>query len=476
MEQKYKIISLQEEDEKNQNDFNIESFHPTPTTKEKTLTKPDFSPILSEETQFRFKTNGSYKKRKFLMPETPIKLIKKNYSTFIKIEGKDLFNIKKDKSFCRKLNFDDDEEAQKVQNIKQKDNLEENNSLCLKIFGKSIYDNNSLFLKQGKMEKEFIIIRTLKSNKLDSVYKVKEKKTGNIFCIKKIYKNSSKNNIKNLINLSNDINNTKLNDTPLLGYNFCNHYKDFWFESENENLEIVYKDVYISKEFLYILYDYYPNGDLLDYLEKLEINNYQFTPDFYWDIIFEMIVGLKYLHELGYLHLDIKPTNFLVDKNGYLKLSDFGLSNRISEIPFLTDIIEGDKVYISKELLNFNSNGNLNTKADIFSLGLSIFEILAKINLPACGDSWAELRGDNYQIKSNLLENWNIDGNKEHFIQLITRMIAPIDKRPDLQELIKDFDELTKRYESLKNNNYKKSIYIPELKDSISNNNNSLID
>ncbi len=127
-------------------------------------------------------------------------------------------------------------------------------------------------------------------------------------------------------------------------------------------------------------------------------------------------------------------------------------------------------------MLNFYLNGNLNTKADIFSLGLSIFEILAKINLPACGDSWAELRGDNYQIKSNLLENWNIDGNKEHFIQLITRMIAPIDKRPDLQELIKDFDELTKRYESLKNNNYKKSIYIPELKDSISNNNNSLID
>ena len=105
MEQKYKIISLQEEDEKNQNDFNIESFHPSPTAEEKTLTKPDFSPILSEETQFRFKTNGSYKKRKFLMPETPIKLIKKNYSTSIKIEGKDLFNIKKDKSFCRKLNL-----------------------------------------------------------------------------------------------------------------------------------------------------------------------------------------------------------------------------------------------------------------------------------------------------------------------------------------------------------------------------------
>ena len=117
---------------------------------------------------------------------------------------------------------------------------------------------------------------------------------------------------------------------------------------------------------MYILYDYYPNGDLLDYLEKLENINFEFTQDFYWDIIFEMIMGLMFFHELGYLHLDIKPTNFLVDSQGYIKLSDFGLCHKISEIPFLTDIIEGDKIYMSKELFNFTLSSKLLFSARAF--------------------------------------------------------------------------------------------------------------
>ena len=219
----------------------------------------------------------------------------------------------------------------------------------------------------------------------------------------------------------------------------------------------------MPEKFLYILYDYYPNGDLLYYIGKLEEINYKFTPDFYWDIIFEMIVGLKYFHELGYLHLDIKPTNFLVDQNGYLKLTDFGLCHKISEIPFLSDIVEGDKVYMSKELLNFNSKGILNTKTDIFSLGLSILEIMANITLPSYGEAWTELRSDNFQIKDKLLQNWNITEKKEDFIKLILKMIAPLDKRADLNEIINNFEDLKKRYELLKNNDYKKSQSIPKI-------------
>ena len=464
MEKKYKIISLEEEDEKNKNDLNMESFYPTPNTKENS-TKPDFSPILLEETQFGFKTNGSYKKRKIFEPQSPIKLVEKNYSTSAKIEGKDLFNIKNDKSFCRKLNFDENEEEKeqkKIQNKKENDKTKIN-TLGLNIFNKSLTNNKRLNLRQNKMEKDFTIIKTIKSNKLDYVYKVKEKITENIFCIKKIYKKSNKNNVNNMLNLFSDMNNQKNYENILLGYNFCNHYKDYWLEEEN--LDMLYKDICIKEEFFYILYDYCPNGDLLDFLGKLEINNYRFTPDFYWDIIFEMIMGLKYFHELGYLHLDIKPTNFLVDKNGYIKLSDFGLCQKISEVSFLTDIVEGDKIYISKECFNFNSHRKLNEKADIFSLGLSIFEILAKINLPSSGDSWKELRSDNFQIKQKLLDNWNIDENKDLFIELISKMIAPLDKRSNLQELISDFEQLDIRYKLLKNNNYKKSVYIPQLKD-----------
>ena len=466
MEKKFKIINLQEEDEKTQADTPDKFFYPTPIAKEKKLAKPDFSPLLIEETQFNFKTNGSYKRRKFYEPESPFKLFNKNLSAPTKIEGRDLFNSKNKKSFCRKLIFDDKEEEEKIQKSPEI-NKNINNNFCFNMFDHKFVDNLKSYLKQNKMENEFLIIKTIKNNKLDFVYKVEEKKTKYIYCIKKIYKNSKKNDINNTSKLFNDMfiknkyKNIVNDNTILLGYNFCNHYKDFWIEEES--LDIINNILYMPEKYLYILYDYYPNGDLLDYLEKLEKIKYKFTPDFYWDIIFEMIMGLKYFHELGYLHLDIKPTNFLVDSKGYLKLTDFGLCHKISEIPFLSDIIEGDKVYISKELFNFNSQGILNTKSDIFSLGLSILEVIAKINLPSSGESWAELRSDNFQIKDKLLENWNINENKEIFVQLISRMITSIDKRAELGDLINDFKELKKRYELLVNNKYKKSGEIPEL-------------
>jgi hypothetical protein len=87
MEKKYKIISLKEEDEKNQNeskDNNNSYYCPTPKTNEKTIAKPDFSPLLIKETQFGFKTNGSYKRQRYKEPCSPIKSIKKKTFNFSK--------------------------------------------------------------------------------------------------------------------------------------------------------------------------------------------------------------------------------------------------------------------------------------------------------------------------------------------------------------------------------------------------------
>ena len=43
-------------------------------------------------------------------------------------------------------------------------------------------------------------------------------------------------------------------------------------------------------------------------------------------------------------------------------------------------------------------------------------------------------------------------------------MIAPVDKRVDIVDLINNFEEINKRYQLLKQNNYKKSIDIPQIK------------
>lgn len=42
----------------------------------------------------------------------------------------------------------------------------------------------------------------------------------------------------------------------------------------------------------------------------------------------EMLMAVDALHKLGYIHRDLKPDNFLINKDGHLKLADFGLSKK----------------------------------------------------------------------------------------------------------------------------------------------------
>jgi hypothetical protein len=82
---------------------------PTPT-KENNLVKPDFSPILMKQNQIGYKKFGSYKKQKFMEPESPMK--SPNFKTSAKMKGKNLFGAGQPEDlnnckFFKKLNFDD---------------------------------------------------------------------------------------------------------------------------------------------------------------------------------------------------------------------------------------------------------------------------------------------------------------------------------------------------------------------------------
>eukprot|EP01102_Stenamoeba_stenopodia_P014016 TRINITY_DN4617_c0_g1_i6.p1 TRINITY_DN4617_c0_g1~~TRINITY_DN4617_c0_g1_i6.p1 ORF type:complete len:785 (+),score=162.30 TRINITY_DN4617_c0_g1_i6:705-3059(+) len=73
---------------------------------------------------------------------------------------------------------------------------------------------------------------------------------------------------------------------------------------------------------LYLAMDYHPGGDFRSLLNNLG----SITEEYARFYFAEMICAVNALHNLGYIHRDLKPDNFLIDAKGHLKLIDFGLS------------------------------------------------------------------------------------------------------------------------------------------------------
>lgn len=72
---------------------------------------------------------------------------------------------------------------------------------------------------------------------------------------------------------------------------------------------------------LYLIMEFLPGGDMMTLLMKKDTLS-EDCSQFY---IAETALAIDYIHKLGFIHRDIKPDNLLLDANGHIKLSDFGL-------------------------------------------------------------------------------------------------------------------------------------------------------
>jgi serine/threonine kinase 38 len=67
--------------------------------------------------------------------------------------------------------------------------------------------------------------------------------------------------------------------------------------------------------------DFLPGGDLMTLLMRKDVLSEE-ESRFY---IAESILAIESVHKVNYIHRDLKPDNILLDKNGHVKLTDFGL-------------------------------------------------------------------------------------------------------------------------------------------------------
>lgn len=90
------------------------------------------------------------------------------------------------------------------------------------------------------------------------------------------------------------------------------------------NSDFVVHGAYFFKDenYFYIAMEYMPGGDLASLLER-EVRIEWEEARFY---LMEIVQALEYMRSVGYIHRDLKPDNILLDKQGHVKLADFGLS------------------------------------------------------------------------------------------------------------------------------------------------------
>ncbi|PHH63002.1 hypothetical protein CDD81_6427 [Ophiocordyceps australis] len=157
---------------------------------------------------------------------------------------------------------------------------------------------------------------------------------------------------------------------------------------------VQYVDSWEDDDHLYIQTEFCEEGSLDKFLGNVgrggRLDDFRI-----FKILQDLCLGLKEIHEAGFMHLDIKPANILINFEGALKIGDFGLAQE-NWPPRKIDM-EGDREYMAPEMLK----GLVDKGADIFSLGLMVLEMAANVVLPDNGPSWIALRsGDLSEVPS----------------------------------------------------------------------------
>jgi len=158
------------------------------------------------------------------------------------------------------------------------------------------------------------------------------------------------------------------------------HLKD----RKNSHPNIIgYEETFECTSSIAIVFELANGGELFDYVSE-DFDKHQFTEKAAKMQFYQILKGIKYLHDNNICHRDLKLENILLaekDKRGLIKITDFGLSKLLDNSTAMTTYV-GTPSYIAPEVLRNSidddpqKHNSYTVKADMWSLGCILYSLI----------------------------------------------------------------------------------------------------
>jgi len=147
----------------------------------------------------------------------------------------------------------------------------------------------------------------------------------------------------------------------------------------NHSNIVTIHDVGKSDAVAYIAMEFLPGRSLREILDSGVV----LPPEKIADIAAQVADGLAYAHENGIVHRDVKPPNIMVLDSGLVKITDFGIALLPAGSRTMAGTVFGSPKYMSPEQV---AGGDVDGRAEIYSLGAVLYEMLTGLPPFAGGD------------------------------------------------------------------------------------------